>query len=129
MAYFATRLPLNTALLFVIPLLVFVVTLIRGLRMTAPGRAKIKNNFCGTCQLKIELDGLAEVRSSGELKRNWSAIDRIVTTPTHLFIYATGLIAFIVPRRAFFDEADFKRFVKAIEDRAPVPNAVKHFCS
>ncbi len=118
--YAFAKLPLNSAILLLLPALVFAVTLVRAIRMTAPGRAMIKNHFCGTCQLKIEHDGVTEIRPTWELKRNWSAIDRLVKTNTHLFVYAAGLIAYVVPRRAFFDDADFDRFVKAIQDRSNV---------
>ena len=118
LAYAFTKLPRNSALMLLLPVFVYVVTLTRAIRVTAPGRAKVKHNFCGMCELRIELDGLTEIRSSGELKRNWSAIDRIVKTKTHLFIYATGMIAFVLPRRAFGDDVEFNRFVKAVQDRS-----------
>ena len=118
--YAFNKLPLNVALTALLPGVLFTITMVRAIRMMAPSRELAKNNFCGECDLKIEFDGLTERRASGELKRHWSAIDRLVKTNTHLFIYATGLIAFVLPKRAFTNDAEFNRFVKAIEDRSSV---------
>ena len=120
LAYAFTVLPINSALMLLLPAFIWAMTLIRSIRARAPGRARIRSIFCGVCELKIERDYLAEIRSSGELRRNWSVIDRIVKTKTHVFIYASGLLAFVLPRRAFLDDFEFNRFLRALEDRSNV---------
>ena len=41
-------------------------------------------------------------------------------TPSHLFVYTSGIEAYVVPRRAFPDEATFSTFVDAIAERSGV---------
>ena len=80
-------------------------------RLVSEGR---NTGFYGQCELAIDTDGLTESRPSGSTIRNWSSVERIATTPTHMFVYTSGVEAFVVPRRAFATEAEFRDFAEAI---------------
>lgn len=76
--------------------------------------------FYGECELEVGDDALTETRPSGSTIRNWTSVERVVTTPSHLFVYTSGIEAYVVPRRAFANESDFTAFVDAIGKRSGV---------
>jgi hypothetical protein len=86
-------------------------------RMLSEGQNK---GFYGQCELEVGTDALTEIRPSGSTVRNWSSVERLVTTPSHLFIYTGGIEAYVVPRRAFRGDSEFSEFVDAIAGRSGV---------
>ena len=76
--------------------------------------------FYGECVLEIGANGLNEIRQSGSTFRTWTSVERIVTTPSHLFIYTAGIEAYIVPHRAFSRESAFLSFVNTINQHSGV---------
>lgn len=78
------------------------------------------NGFYGACELHVGADELTETRPSGLTTRKWSSVERIVTTPKHLFVYTSGIEAYVVPRRAFSTETDFNALVDAIAKQSAV---------
>lgn len=74
--------------------------------------------FYGRCELEIGPDALTETRPSGSTIRNWTSVERIVTTPSHLFVYTSGIEAYVVPRRAFSTESEFNAFIDVIRERS-----------
>ncbi|MEX1231431.1 MAG: YcxB family protein [Planctomycetaceae bacterium] len=76
--------------------------------------------FYGACDLAIDSEGLTESRPSGSTSRKWTSVERIVTTPQHLFVYTSGIEAFVVPRRAFGTDSEFNAFADAIADKCGV---------
>ena len=86
-------------------------------RMLKEGRNK---GFYGDCTLALETDGMHETKSNGKSIRNWSAVEQIVITSQHLFVYTSGTEAFIVPRRAFESDSDFNSFAQQISERSRV---------
>lgn len=78
------------------------------------------NGFYGECELELGDDSLVETRPSGSTSRNWTSVERIVTTPSHLFVYTSGIEAYVVPRQAFSREPDFKSFVDLVAERSGV---------
>ncbi|MHB8866317.1 MAG: YcxB family protein [Pirellulaceae bacterium] len=74
--------------------------------------------FYGECDLAIDADGLTESRPSGSTTRRWSSVERIATTPRYLFVYTSGIEAFVVPRRAFHTEPEFNEFANVIASRS-----------
>ena len=77
-------------------------------------------DFYGACELEAGADALTETRPSGSTIRNWTSVERVVTTPFHLFVYTSGIEAYVVPRRAFSAESEFKAFVDTIAERSGV---------
>ena len=86
-------------------------------RMLEEGR---NLGFYGDCTLSLETDGIHESKSSGETVRNWSSVEKIVVAPKHLFIYTSGIEAFVVPRRAFTSDVDFNSYIQQIADQSNV---------
>lgn len=76
--------------------------------------------FYGECELAIGEDGLTESRPAGSTTRKWAAVKRIVTTPQHLFVYTSGIEAFVVPRRAFDSDSEFTDFTDALVDKSGI---------
>ena len=86
-------------------------------RLLSEGRNK---EFYGECELEAGDDALTETRPSGSTIRNWTSVERVVTTPSHLFVYTSGIEAYVVPRHAFQAESQFKVFVDRISERSGV---------
>ena len=86
-------------------------------RMLKEGRNK---GFYGDCTLALETDGIHETKSNGKSIRNWAAVEQIVITSQHLFVYTSGTEAFVVPRRAFESDSDFSSFAQQIAERSRV---------
>ena len=84
-------------------------------RLLSEGQNK---EFYGKCELEAGDDSLTETRPSGSTIRNWTSVERIVTTPLHLFVYTSGIEAYVVPRRAFSTESEFNTFVEVITERS-----------
>tara|TARA_A100001391_G_C5052112_1_gene273753 strand:+ start:630 stop:1181 length:552 start_codon:yes stop_codon:yes gene_type:complete len=75
------------------------------------------NGFYGPCELELGSDSLTETRRSGTTTRSWDAVERVEYTASHLFIYTSGIEAYVVPRRAFSHESEFMVFLNAITAR------------
>ncbi len=86
-------------------------------RLLSEGQNK---EFYGRCELKVGADALTETRPSGSTIRNWTSVERVVATPSHLFVYTSGIEAYVVPRRAFSTESEFKAFVDKIAEHSGV---------
>ena len=86
-------------------------------RLLSEGQNK---EFYGQCELEAGPESLTETRPSGSTIRNWSSVERVAITPSHLFIYTSGIEAYVVPRRAFPDEATFSTFLGNIAERSGV---------
>ena len=59
------------------------------------------------------------VTSSSELEQTstaWRAVERVVASPTHAYIYTNALAAVIVPQRAFASPAEFEEFIRTARD-------------
>ena len=86
-------------------------------RLLSEGQNK---GFYGQCELEAGPDSLTEVGPSGSTIRNWSSVERVAVTPSHLFVYTSGIEAYVVPRRAFPEEAAFNAFVDTVAKRSGV---------
>jgi hypothetical protein len=79
-------------------------------RMLAEGH---NSGADGPCSLTIESDGLRETRPAGESLRHWSAVEKVLVTDTHAFVYTSAVEA--------FESADgFQQFVGELSERAGV---------
>jgi hypothetical protein len=74
----------------------------------------------GACSLAITPDGLREIQASGETRRSWNAVERLLIADDHAFIFTSAVEAFVLPRRAFATRERFQAFVNEIEKRASV---------
>ena len=86
-------------------------------RMLSEGE---NSGFYGDCTINLDEDGIRETKSTGETMRKWSSVEKIVVAPEYLFIYSSGIEAFVVPRRAFALDAEFSDFVAYASDHSGV---------
>jgi len=84
------------------------------------------NGFYGPCQIQADDDGITETRGSGASTRTWASVERIATTSTHLFVYTSGIEAFVIPRRAFAVDVEFLRFADTIAQYAGIKIQAGH---
>ena len=66
----------------------------------------------GWHQLEISADKIIESSVFGQTSTVWSAVERVVQSEEHAFIYVNALAAIIVPRRAFKTATEFAEFVQ-----------------
>lgn len=80
------------------------------------------------CKHKLSLtpDMIINTTDFGESKTRWSSIEKIVSTDNHIFIYASAVMAFIVPRRAFSDELKYKEFIRTAKQYHEIVVAKQH---
>ena len=91
-------------------------------RLLSEGQNK---EFYGRCELEAGADALTETRPSGSTTRNWTSVERVVVTPLHLFVYTSGIEAYVVPRRDFLAKSEFDALVDMITERSGVE--VQHY--
>ena len=65
----------------------------------------------GPCLLTISQDDLQVVSDNGGGNLKWSAIEKIVASGTHTYIYSSSLSAFMIPHKAFTNDAERELFV------------------
>lgn len=63
----------------------------------------VNKGFYGRCELIADSESLTETRPSEATVRNWSAVERIVVVPLHLFIDTSGI--FVVTGRSRWEKA------------------------
>ena len=69
-------------------------------------------------QVMTVADGVFRAESErGKTEVRWTVIPRVQRAHERLFVFSTPYLAFIVPRRAFADEAAFDAFAAAAEER------------
>ncbi|QDU10180.1 YcxB family protein [Gimesia aquarii] len=78
------------------------------------------SQFYSNCSISFDDTGISESSSSGNTIRNWSAVQRIVVSNDHIFVYTSSLEAFIVPKRAFDTDDRFNAFLQSIVDQTGV---------
>ena len=61
--------------------------------------------------VEITPEGIRRSSDSSESFNLWKAVVRIANTDAHAFIYLTSTAAFVIPSRAFVDEASFLSFL------------------
>jgi hypothetical protein len=80
-----------------------------------------RKRMLGWRRIVIGPEGLSMRGEGIDSTVKWTAIQRIPVTREHAFLYMTTTNAFIVPRRAFASDADFRDFVataRACQDTA-----------
>jgi len=66
-------------------------------------------------RVTISPEGVAETSEHGHTSTTWRAIERVVATQEHAYIYTNALAAIIVPRRAFASPSEFAEFVRTAQ--------------
>lgn len=72
----------------------------------------------GPHRIAAEPEWLLEASSDREHRTRWRAIEQVVETEQHLFVYVSGFSSVIVPKRAFATAEDRERFVATVHQRA-----------
>ncbi|GMU32270.1 MAG: hypothetical protein AMXMBFR20_01430 [Planctomycetia bacterium] len=72
-------------------------------------------NYFARQSLTLSKEGVSSVSSHSKSLVKWTGVERLATTPNHLFIYHTSASATIIPRRAFADSRAFDQFAAAAE--------------
>ena len=79
--------------------------------------SNVKHNYAGKHVFSITPEYIKDIHESGEVIRHWDIIDNIDTTDQYLFIILKpGSSAFIVPKKAFNDDASFNQFVETAKE-------------
>jgi len=76
--------------------------------------------FYGVCTLLLDENGLTESKESGDTIRKWSAVEKIAVTQKHLFVYTSGIEAFVVPTSAFANADECKEFQQFMSQQSGV---------
>lgn len=64
-------------------------------------------------RISIDAEGLRTEDSGGNSATRWFAVEKVVTTPTAIYIYESALSAHILPRREFANDMAFDEFAAA----------------
>ncbi len=90
----------------------------RKLRATVKAMVKEGTNrgLFSRHHVTLTSEGIEEISDQGRSATPWSAVERVVVTDEHAFIYINALAAVIVPRRAFTDPAQFATFVRTAQE-------------
>lgn len=72
----------------------------------------VSSHEIGTHKLKITETWVIDKTSTSELDMQWIAVEKIVETDRHIFIYTNPMKAFLIPKRAFPDEAKCREFIE-----------------
>ena len=75
----------------------------------------------GIHSLEILDTELLETNPAGNQSIKWAGVERVVSTPTHGYIYVSSNAAHVVPR-ASVTEGDFDAFMAAVLDRSTKQN-------
>lgn len=95
-SWFATLLLAGLAALWFFLFPVYLNRLVESYWKKAFNEASFRNSL-GPCELTLLDSGLHFKSASGESTFHWSAVDRILLTDTHLFIFLTGAIGYPIP--------------------------------
>ena len=85
-------------------------------RMDPPGA---NNGVVGDHCFTVDDAAVCEQVGPVETRVKWIGIRKVSVGEDHAFIYYAPNMAFIIPKRAFVDEADFNRFVRDCVSRLP----------
>jgi hypothetical protein len=80
-------------------------------RVVARDYSQGQDKLTGKHKVSITADSVTDITDMGESTTRWQAVEWIVSTDQHLFMAVRGSGPYIVPRRAFNDDASFRQFV------------------
>lgn len=64
-----------------------------------------------SCHVSISPEGLEFALTGQATKLEWSAVEKLAVTPSHILFYNSPLSAFPVPKKAFPSEDEFEHFL------------------
>lgn len=73
------------------------------------------NKLVGKHSLSISPEFISDATDVGESSISWRAVEYVASTKQYLFIVVIGSEPYIVPEKAFPDEAAFQQFIKLTE--------------
>jgi hypothetical protein len=73
-----------------------------------------KNDVVGPQKYSISSEGVRDTNELSEGIVKWEAVENVVQTGNHLFITIRPNKSFIIPKRAFSDDASFNQFVQDV---------------
>jgi YcxB-like protein len=75
----------------------------------------------GDATIVADLNGIIDTVAGIEVRVPWNKVQDVTTTDQHVFLRFSRLLAVIVPRRAFADDAEAQRFIEFARRMAPKP--------
>jgi predicted tellurium resistance membrane protein TerC len=79
------------------------------LRMQGEGK---NQDVLGPHRVELGGEAISEITPLREVRTRWPAVERVVETGDHVFVYVTGATALVIPRRAFADREAVVEFVE-----------------
>lgn len=70
----------------------------------------------GAHELTFTPDEIIEVGEFGEGRVKWDIVQKVFTTDKHIFIFIGAMKAYIIPKRSFVDENNYRDFLRSLED-------------
>jgi len=77
-------------------------------------------SFLSPTDIELAPDGIKWKSPRGEGRTAWNAVNRIVETKSHIYLFIERAVAHVVPKRCFFSEAAAREFA---EDARRLVNA------
>ena len=74
------------------------------------------DSILGKKKLEIDNEYIIESDESTETKHKWSVIEKIVETDKYIFIYASAISAYIIPKRIFNSLNEKEAFLQKISE-------------
>lgn len=68
----------------------------------------------GEQSLSISNEGIISISEVGEMKNNWSSVEKIVKTDKIILIYISSISAYIIPIKAFNNEEEVNSFISYV---------------
>ncbi len=75
-------------------------------------------SLLGNRVLELQKNEIVEKSSSGEFRKGWDAVQKIIETDRHIYIYISASAAFIIPLSAFLDANAKDEFLSFINKRS-----------
>lgn len=103
--------------LFVVIYSIFFPKIIQMILMKSNNRifSQKPNALIGKHQVSINADGFNDINETGQSTIRWNGISWLGCNDQYLFLQLTGSSFFILPKRAFSGEANFKKFVETVK--------------
>ena len=64
--------------------------------------------------LQVDPDGLTDATAAGEARARWMAVERVVETASHIYLFVGALLAHIIPKRAFAGPEEVSDFIATV---------------
>lgn len=75
------------------------------------------SSIYGMQSIALTETGIEQESNTGESRTSWSGIERIDETPEYIYIYIGTMNAYLVPNRAFDDDAQRAEFLKILREK------------